>query len=88
MTLVAYNEDGRRCGQTHHNSTIPDAVVNRLRDMHEDEHVGYKKLAKLFGLHRDTVRKLCTYTRRADVPREWREVKQQTSSSAEEKRYT
>lgn len=77
--MIAYNEDGRRIGEGHPHSTITDAVVKQIRDLHEDventgEKWGYRKLARRFNLPRDTIRKLCTYQRRAQVAREWRRV--------------
>lgn len=75
--MIAYNEDGLRIGESHPHSTIPDAVVREIRDLHEDvagtgEKWGYRKLARRFNLPRDTIKKLCLYQRRAQVAREWR----------------
>lgn len=62
---VAVTEQGNRVGETHHNATIPDAVIDRIRDRHENDRCGYKQLAQEFRLSLNTIRKICTYERRA-----------------------
>ena len=66
--IVALNESGRRIGATHHNATISDAVVDQIRDRHENDGLGYVALAREFNLSKNTVRKICTYERRAQTP--------------------
>ena len=34
--LAAYGENGRRVGETHHNATIPEAIVQEIRELHEE----------------------------------------------------
>jgi len=75
VTLVAVNENGFRIGATHHNATIPEETVQRIRYLHEEEGVGYRRLARMFNLRRDTVVKICRYERRGQVPRSWKRVK-------------
>lgn len=65
-----------RCGETHHRATISDALVRAVRDAHEHEGLGYRRIAARFGLTRDEVRRLCLYRRRACVPREYQRVAQ------------
>lgn len=72
--LVAVNENGQRIGETHHNATIPDEVVAAIRDLHEEQRIGYRRLARMFLLHVETVKKLCRYQRRAQVPKGWKRV--------------
>jgi len=69
--MVALNENGRRIGEGHHRSTIPDAVVRTVRDMHEMQGLGYRKIAKMLGMSRSTVQKICNYSRRAQLPFDW-----------------
>jgi DNA invertase Pin-like site-specific DNA recombinase len=71
---VAVNEDGRRIGATHHNARIPDAVVARIRDLHEAHGYGYRRLAKMFNLNRSTVQKICNYERRGQIPAGWKKA--------------
>jgi predicted secreted protein len=68
---IAFNERGYRVGSSHHNSTIPDAVVNRMRELHEEFNFGYRVLARMFGVSRGTVQKICTYRRRAQTVARW-----------------
>jgi hypothetical protein len=73
--IVAINETGHRIGSSHHNSTISDEIVDKVRDMHEDDGVSYGKIAKLIGLTKSFVAKICRYERRAQTPDKWKRVK-------------
>lgn len=66
--VIALNERGKRIGETHHNSSIPDAVVDRIRERHEEDGMGYVELAKEFNLSKNTISKICRYERRAQTP--------------------
>jgi hypothetical protein len=70
--VIALNEHGHRIGETHHNATIPEETVQRLRYLHEEEGIGYRRLAKMFNLRRDTVIKICRYERRGQIAHAWR----------------
>jgi DNA invertase Pin-like site-specific DNA recombinase len=74
--MVAVNENGRRIGEGHHNATITDETVNAIRELHEDHGIGYRRLARQFGLHVETVKKICRYQRRAATPKAWKRVEQ------------
>ena len=73
--VIALNEHGHRIGETHHNATIPEEIVQRLRYLHEEEGIGYRRLARMFNLRRDTVIKICRYERRGQVPHRWKRKK-------------
>lgn len=81
--LVALNEYGRRIGSDHHRSKIPDEVVDRLRDLHEDEKMTYKTLAGMFKISQRVVGKICRYEIRAQTVFKWKrvEVKDGTTDS-------
>lgn len=70
MRRQTVNEQGYRIGEAHPNCKIPDALVRRLRDLHEDEDnpQSYAALAARFGIARATVEKICQYTRRGQAP--------------------
>lgn len=72
---VGLNDAGHRVGETHHRATCSDALVNKLRDMHENYGYGYRRLARQFNLPFKTVMKWLSYERRAQTPVEWREDK-------------
>jgi DNA invertase Pin-like site-specific DNA recombinase len=74
VQFVAVNEQGYRIGQSHHNARLPDEMIDRIRDMHEDQAIGYRKLAKIFNLSRSTIQKICTYSRRAQTPERWKKI--------------
>lgn len=73
--VVAVNERGRRIGETHHNAVLSDADVDRMRDRHEDDGVGFRKIAREFGVARSTVRNICNYERRAQTPERWKTIR-------------
>jgi DNA repair protein RadC len=62
--LVAYGEYGRRVGESHHRSSISDAMVEKLRDLREFEHLTYLKISEVTGVGLGSVAKICTYERR------------------------
>lgn len=72
--LVGYNENGYRCGPTHHNCRIPQEIVDKMRDMHEDKKIGYRRLSAIFGVKKSTVQKICKYFIRAQTPRSWKRI--------------
>ena len=72
--LVGLNEYGCPVGETHHRARVPDRVVNQIRELHEEENLGYRRFAKLVNLSRSFVRKVCLYQRRAQFPVQWKRV--------------
>ena len=74
VVIVTLNEMGYRIGESHHNARISQEVVDKLRDLHEDENIGYRRLAKMFGLSRSVVQKICNYERRAQTPDRWKRI--------------
>ena len=72
--LVALNERGYRIGQTHHNCTVPDEIVNKIRDLHEYHRIGYRRLARMFNLKRAFIQRICNYSRRAQIPARWARI--------------
>ena len=80
--MVAVNEQGRRIGETHHNALLSDALVDQIRDRHEDDKIGYRKIAREFGVSRTTVIKICTYQRRAQTADRYKTIKVQAARVA------
>lgn len=72
--LVALNEDGRRIGETHHRARITDSMVEQIRDLHEYDGKTPRQIAASLGLTFRTVKKICDYERRVQVPHSWRRV--------------
>lgn len=68
MALIPVNDRGYRVGEKHHRSTIPDNIVDQIRDLHEESGRSYAWLAMKFGLPCCTISKLCRYERRAQIP--------------------
>jgi hypothetical protein len=75
--LIGLAHDGqqlRRVGESHPRARWADAVVKRVRDLHEREGWTCSRIAVLLGIPLCTVRKWVGYERRATVAREWRRV--------------
>lgn len=66
--LIARNAEGYRVGESHHNAKIPDEVVRKLRDLHENEGLTLRDLAERFRMRYWTVVRICCYQVRAQVP--------------------
>jgi DNA invertase Pin-like site-specific DNA recombinase len=49
-------------------------VIDKIRDMHEDNNVGYRKLAKIFNIPLSTIKKICKYERRAQTIDRWKKI--------------
>ena len=53
-------------GQNHHKATLTDSEVARMRALHAEfpvghpDHLGYRRLAKIFEVPRATVQRLVT----------------------------
>jgi hypothetical protein len=69
---VAYNEDGRRVGETHHNARIPDAVVDKIRERYEDEGASCTQLSRELSLSVKTIHKIVYYERRVQTAVRWK----------------
>ena len=63
IKVVGVNDRGYRVGASHPKAKLTQEDVNRIRDLHEGEHRGYRRIARLVGLHRATVVQICSYTR-------------------------
>lgn len=72
--MVALNECGKRIGETHQNAKLTDAMVESIRDLHEYENQGYTQIARSLGMSYNTIKKICTYERRAQRPERWKRV--------------
>lgn len=62
--VVQFGESGHRVGESHHRAKLSDEQVDLIRDLHEEYGFGYKKLAHVFKVSRDTIRQICLYMRR------------------------
>ncbi len=51
-------------GETHHRAKVSDAVVTRIRDLHERQGMTLTDIAVLLGLHFGSVKSIATYQRR------------------------
>jgi DNA invertase Pin-like site-specific DNA recombinase len=81
--VVAVNERGRRIGETHHNAVVSDVLVDQIRERHEDDGLGYRRIAQELHVALTTVRKICTYQRRAQTPERWKTIKVRKAMSTD-----
>lgn len=65
--LVKRSASGRRIGESHPRAVLLDHEVEMMRELHEAEGFGYRRLAKKFEVPRDTVRDICRYRTRRGV---------------------
>lgn len=71
LQLAKFSDSGRRIGETAPGAKLTDHEVELMREMHEEhprghpEHVGHRKLAKMFGVSRTTASNICHYRKRA-----------------------
>ncbi|NMF99559.2 hypothetical protein GPA27_19460 [Aromatoleum toluolicum] len=65
------NDRGIRIGEHHQNARLTDAEVDLIRELHEDEGMGYGELAKRFDVGKSTIADICTYRRRAQTIARW-----------------
>lgn len=61
---VAVNEDGRRIGEDHPLAVLSDHEVELLRQMHEDDGMAVRALARIFEIGHRTARDIVSYRRR------------------------
>jgi len=75
--VIGVNSKGYRINSYHHNHNpkISDVIVDALRDLHEEDGIGYSTLSKIFNLNKHTIAKICRYERRADYPDRFKTIK-------------
>lgn len=75
-TMVGVNERGLRVGEDHQRATLTDHEVEQMRRLHEDDKIGYRRLAAMFEVDKSTVRRICNYEIRCQTPDSWKETRQ------------
>lgn len=68
---VGVNEKGLRVGEDHQRAKLTDHDVELMRQLHEEDGIGYKRLAKMFDVSREQARAICRYQARAQTPHKW-----------------
>lgn len=72
--LVAVNEYGFRIGEDHPNSKLTNEQIDAIRDLREFQNMRYTDIAKLFGLSKGAIAKICRYERRAQTIERWKKI--------------
>lgn len=65
---VTRNAEGHRIGECHHRARYSDTLVEELRQLHERQGLGYRRLARRYGISRSTVMKWLSLERRNHLP--------------------
>jgi hypothetical protein len=81
--IVGVNEAGLRVGEDHPRAKLTDEEVERMRAMHEQEHIGYRRLAKMFELSKRTVAKICRYEMRNQSAARYRTIRGRKTETCE-----
>ena len=76
---IGYTAEGRRIGETHHGAKHPDALVNAIRDLHEQHGYGWRRVTRMLNedgkwghLSARWVRKVMFYELRIGCVAYWR----------------
>ena len=74
---IAVNDLGYRIGESHPQNSIPDIVVDAIRELRDDYNLGYGTLSIIFSSHkirRETIGKICRYEIRGQTPDRWKTI--------------
>lgn len=74
----AVDENGNPLGEAHHNAKLTDEDVELIRDIYDEGLVGYKTLAKVFGVSKGTIYDIVNFRRRVTTPAGYRTVDAET----------
>ncbi|WP_296596627.1 hypothetical protein [Phenylobacterium sp.] len=79
---MAFNEEGtQRIGEYHGRAKLSDAQVEQIRDIYEagvegtGPRIGYRLLAREFGVSKRTIRDIVSYTSRNRWATRWKRVR-------------
>lgn len=75
QVTLTLNERRYRIGESHHRAKLTDDQVDQMRELHEEQGVGYRTLAKQFNVSKRTVRDIVHYKTRAQTPEFWVKAK-------------
>jgi hypothetical protein len=81
--LVGVNDAGLRVGEDHQRAKLTDEEVERMRTLHEKEHIGYGRLARMFELSKRTVAKICRYEMRNQSATRYRTIRVRRTETCE-----
>lgn len=79
---VAVDERGFRIGETHHNATISDEMVDMIRDLYEYDGLRCQEISERTGIAKSTIVKICRYERRASRPHRWKKIDGKSKTEA------
>lgn len=79
IRYVATNDRGIRIGKFHQRCKHSDELIDRIRDMHEEQEIGYRRITAILiaegiSISRHTVRDICRYDKRAQTYEHWKKV--------------
>lgn len=71
----ALSDLNRVVGESHGHAKLSNEEVELIRTLHEEGFVGYRALARAFGVSRSTIQSICNYRRRSTTAARYIEVK-------------
>jgi DNA-binding transcriptional regulator YiaG len=72
--VIAVNERGYRIGERHQRAKISDETVDLIRELREDYGISTPQIAAALDIPLATVRSICYYQCRAQVPHNWKRI--------------
>ncbi len=72
--MIAVNERGMRIGEGHQRAKLTDAQVEEIRELFELGFHSYRRLARMFGVDRGTIRDYVTFRRRGQYADRWKKA--------------
>lgn len=69
------NSRGYRVGEGHQRAVLSDHEIDLVRHLHEEDGLGYRKLAVIFEMSKSAIREICLYRVRAQTPDGYKTIK-------------
>lgn len=73
--VAAYNENGRRVGQSHPKAKLSDEQIDKIREDHEERGMTAGQLAIKYGSTKKTIEPILSYKVRCQTPANYRRIK-------------
>lgn len=74
IRLVGTNDRGVAIGQYHPRAKYPDELIDKIREMREDQGLAWREIVSRTGVSMRMVRDVCAYVYRAQTYTNWRKA--------------
>lgn len=72
--LVGLNENGFRIGEDHPQSKLTNQQVDVIRELHDSGTMGYLRIARIFSVSKNAVKKIVTCESRWQVATKFKRI--------------